>query len=485
MTIFKSAAIVSRKAYTWFVGFFLFLFLLVGSFFRYFLKTKLDASQPEIARFFSELDKVLVYSFWVLLAMAMIFGLVYVRLFFSPLGALIAKARAIKKGSLNIKKSEVIKESRGEWYQLDLSLNKIWKDLKTKKADVEKERNELEALLTAANDAILAVDRDMNIRYYNAPMALFFDQKEEGNWGKKLNEILRSQKIIEGFNECIRTQKSQWVGAQHDMSVDSATHYFQVSISPFLDEKKNRTRGAVAIFHDITDHKKLEKVRMDFVANASHELKTPLTSIQGYLGFIKDSMAKNNSTLEESFKVVENNLFRLNNIIQDLLELSKIESAESVHIENLDTLEITEAVLHDLSGHIREHESDIHMSYEIKKIKANYDLLEHVLVNLVENAIKYTQKGSQIKIRWGEGENYSFLSVKDNGPGIESYHQGRLFERFYRVRDEQNQQAKGTGLGLSIVRNCMVKMEGHVDLKSAPGLGSEFICYFPKHKKGT
>ncbi len=480
MISFKKAKIVSRKAYTWFVGFFIFLLLLAGSFFRFYLKTHLDGNDPKIQVFFSQLDKVLVYFFWGLLLIVLVYGFFYVRLFFGPLSSLISKASAIRKGSLNIKKSEVIKESRGEWYQLDLSLNKIWKDLKTKKADVEKERNELEALLTAANDAILAVDRDMNIRYYNAPMALLFDQKEEGNWGRKLTEILRSQTIIEGFNECLKTQKSQRVQAQHEMSVDSAIHYFQVSISPFWDEKKSRTRGAVAIFHDITDHKKLEKVRMDFVANASHELKTPLTSIQGYLGLIKEKNDLNDSIVENSFSVVESNLFRLNKLIQDLLELSKIESTESVALTSVDTKVVTENVLHDLSGQIEDKKSKIEVIYEIEKIKANEDLLQHVLMNLIENSVKYTQAEAHIKVRWGELSGAYFLSVKDNGPGIESYHQGRLFERFYRVRDEQNQNARGTGLGLSIVRNCMVKMKGSVDLKSAPGLGSEFICYFKK-----
>lgn len=400
------------------------------------------------------------------------------RRFFSPLSILLEKAKAIRKGQFNWKSKEVIKESRGEWYQLDLALNKISKELKKKKADVAKERSELEAVITAANDAVLAVDRDMNIRYYNAPMALFFDHKEEGQWGKKLREVIRNSSIIEAFESALQEQKPQSIQTSQELSMDSTNHYFQISVSPFFDEKKSKPRGAVAIFHDITEHKKIEKVRMDFVANASHELKTPLTSVQGYLSFIQ-TQCQGNEQLDEAFQVVDSNLTRLNRLIGDLLELSKIESAESVEKNALDTIEVTESVLHDIKGRIDEKKQDLFMIYDTKIIQANRELLEHVLINLVENAVKYCPEESNIRIHWGVKDDVTFLSVKDNGPGIESYHQGRLFERFYRIRDEKNQQAKGTGLGLSIVRNALHKLGGHVDVKSAPGLGSEFICYFP------
>ena len=480
MISFNNTKNVSLYAMKWLVGFILGLLLLIGSSFRIYLNKNLQRNELWVQDFLSELDQILVYSFWGLLFIGVLFSIVFVRLFFGPLGALIEKASAIRKGDLNIKKSTVIKESRGEWYQLDLSLNKIWKDLKRKKADVEKERSELDAILTAANDAILAVDKDMNIRYYNAPMAMLFEQKEEGNWGKKITEVIRSQSIIEGFQKCIKEKKSQWVHAQHEMTYDGTIRYYKVSISPFFDEKKSKTRGAVAFFHDITDHKKVEKVRMDFVANASHELKTPLTSVQGYLGLIK-SLSGENEQIAESFSVVENNLDRLNSIIQDLLELSKIESAESIIMESLNTMELTESVIHDLQGQIKDKKQDLHFHFDSKTVYGNREMIEHVIMNLVENAVKYSPSESQIKIKWGQSGEMNFLSVKDNGPGIESFHQGRLFERFYRVRDEQNQMAKGTGLGLSIVRNCMQKMDGTVDVKSAPGLGSEFICYFPEN----
>lgn len=478
MIFSKNVESISWRAFRWLIGFYLICLLTLGSFFRIFVHKKVQFDEVWVQTFIGQLDQTLVYAFWILLVVALLFTFLFIRIFFSPLDVLIGKAKSIKRGQYNLKNSDVIKESVGEWYMLDLTLNKISKDLKRQKAEVEKERGELEAVITAANDAILAVDRDMNIRYYNAPMALFFDQKEEGNWGRHLREVIRNQNIIEAFQKAMKEKKSQRVLATQELSGDSSIHYYEISISPFFDEKKQKPRGAVAIFHDITEHKKVEKVRMDFVANASHELKTPLTSIQGYLNFIEQN-SKDKQDLSEAFSVVNSNVKRLNRLITDLLELSKIESAENLNQQEIVTEEITGNVLHELKSSINEKGHKISQVFDATLLSTNPDLLEHVLINLIENAIKYCPESSEIKIHWGKSGQNTFLSVKDNGPGIESYHQGRLFERFYRVRDEQTQNTRGTGLGLSIVRNSMQKLGGTVDVKSAPGLGSEFICYFP------
>ena len=483
MTFFKTPPELSRQAIRWLVAYFLLLFLMIGAFFRLHINEHLSPGSPESQAFLNDLDFYLVLAFWLLVLGLLGFALLFVRVFFSPLTSLIEKSKSILKGDLRIKKSDVIRESRGEWYQLEINLNKIWRELKRKKAEALKERGELEAVMTAATDPILAVDMDLDIRYYNAPMALLFEEKEweerdDESWGKKLSEVVRNQTIIEAFQAALQKGESQYVEARQEMSMDSVMHFFKVSVSPFMDEKKRKPRGAVAIFHDITDHKRLEKARMDFVANASHELKTPLAAIQGYLEHIKTSYSPSEE-METSFHVIEKNMKRLNSTISDLLQLSRIESAETISMEFINPLEATESVIHDLQASIKKKKQEFFFSYQVDQVKTNPDFLQHILINLVENAVKYSPSESQIKISWMKKGEFSLLSIKDNGPGIESFHQGRLFERFYRVRDEVNQNQKGTGLGLSIVRNAMQKMGGRVDVKSAPGLGSEFLCYFP------
>jgi len=478
MISFKSVRFLSWSAFRWLFSFYILSLLITGSVLRVFIYKSINLEQPGSRDFLGRLDEFLVYSFWSLGFVAFLFSILFAWLFFSPLGVLIAKAKSIRRGSFSKKDSAVIKESRGEWYQLDLALNKISKDLKQRKADVAKERSELEAVITAANDAILAVDREMSIRYYNAPMAHMFDQKDEGHWGKKLKEVIRNQTVLEAFSNALQNQTPQFIQVSQELAVDSNVHYFQVSVSPFFDEKKSKTRGAVAIFHDITEHKKIEKIRVDFVANASHELKTPLTSIQGFLSVIRDSCV-DKKELQESFDIVENNLERLNRLVVDLLELSKIESLENVKREDLNIKDMTETILSDLGQEIRAKGHTISCEYLIEITKTSKELVEHIMINLIENAIKYCPPGSQIKIKWLHDHGFTLLKVKDNGPGIESYHQRRIFERFYRIREGGDPSIGGTGLGLSIVRNSAQRLGGHVDVKSAPGLGSEFICYLP------
>lgn len=480
--IFSSGApSVSRKAFRWLFCFYLLSVLALGSVLRVSLHREFSSENVAFIRFLESLDRTLVYSFWGFVAIGVLFSLVFVRNFFAPLGMLIRKAKRVDRGEGDQDQTLIIKESRGEWYQLDLALAKISKSLYRKNVEVQKERGELEAVISAANDAILAVDRDMNTRYYNAPMAVFFDPTEGGIWGRPLKEVIRNQNIIEAVEKALGTQSSQRIQTSQEISVDSSIHYFQVSISPFFDKEKGRTRGAVAIFHDITEHKKVDKVRMDFVANASHELKTPLTSIQGYLDVIRSGSNENPQTTE-AFRVVDDNLSRLNRLISDLLKLSRVEAIEKASVEALDLHVLVDDVLAQLGERIREKNHVVSVVDSHLQVLANREMLDHVVTNIIENAVKYCPSQSEIKVSWGERDDVLFLSVRDNGPGIESYHQGRLFERFYRVRDETTQHAKGTGLGLSIVKNTMQAMGGSVDVKSAPGLGTEFVCYFPKKK---
>ena len=163
----------------------------------------------------------------------------------------------------------------------------------------------------------------------------------------------------------------------------------------------------------------------------------------------------------------------------DLLELSKIDSLENTLREDLNVREMTESILADLGQEIRAKEHKIECEFLIEEIKTSKELIEHIAINLIHNAVKYCPPKSQIKIKWQHDRGFTLFKVKDNGPGIESYHQRRIFERFYRIREGVDSSIAGTGLGLSIVRNSAQRLGGHVDVKSAPGLGSEFICYLP------
>ena len=481
---------IGRKAMGWLLFFYAFTLLAIGSSLRFFIHKHIDFNSPWVPNFLADLDRFLIYIFWTFIVFGVIFFVIFIWNFFFPLGVLLQKSKIIRKGYMRKKALPPLEESRGEWYSLDLALNKINRDLKKRKADVVRERSELEALVSSANDAILAIDEKKNIRYYNGPMSAFLEQKEEGSWGKTLQSVIRNQSVLEAFDRALATGEVQRIEFSHQMALDSSIRFFDVSISALINDRKNRTFGAVAIFHDITEHKKVEKVRMDFVANASHELKTPLTSIKGYLTMLRDQIASErgeqvpSAQVTTTFEVMEKNLNRLNQLVSDLLNLTKIESSEVTGSEQIFTEDVTESIVQELSAQWQPKNQTLTRIYDCEQVAASRDYLEQVLINLLENAIKYCGEGAEIRIRWWQANDNIVLSVKDTGPGIESYHLGRLFERFYRVRDDERvQQASGTGLGLSIVRHAMLKQGGEVDVKSAPGLGTEFLCYFPNQPR--
>ncbi len=240
MMFSKNVKSISWKVFGWLFGFYVISLLITGAVVHVHLRQTMGNPFPG---FLASIDEVLIYAFWALTLLMAGFGVLFIRYFLSPLEALTVKAISIGKGQYNTKNNPVIGESWGEWYQLDRVLNKISRDLKKRKAELEKERGELEAVIAAANDAILAVDRDMNIRYYNGALSLFFDQKEEETLGHNLREVIRNSPIIEAFQRALKERTPQRIQTELEFSRDSSLHFFEISISPFFDEKKSVPTG--------------------------------------------------------------------------------------------------------------------------------------------------------------------------------------------------------------------------------------------------
>jgi len=447
---------------------------------RLFIHQEFVAAGDSGLAFLAQLDQFLVIAFWVWSILGVVFFLVFVYQFFFPLGVLMENGKLMRDGGYQKHESVPISESLGEWYMLELILLKMNKDLKRRKADAVRERGEVDAIVSAANAAILAVDENQHLRYMNEPMAELLDHREEDLLGRPLQAVLRRGEIIGAFEKALGTRKTQRVEASYQMLNDSSTRFFDISVTPLKEDRKGRGHGAIAIFHDITERKRIEKVRMDFVANASHELKTPLTAVHGYMDILKNEGGLPGNMTDMAFLGVDKNLKRLNQLVSDLLHLTKIEGADPVEKLEVLTEDVTESILHELKPLWTQKNHKVKTVYLASQVFAYREYLEQILINLVGNSIKYCDRPAEIHLTWRSAEGGVVLSVKDNGPGIESYHLGRLFERFYRVRDHQDvQNINGTGLGLAIVRHAMLKQGGKVDVKSAPGLGTEFLCFFP------
>lgn len=401
-----------------------------------------------------------------------------------PFGRLLQKAKSIKRGQYRRSwdtDAEMLQDY-GEWYEFEVTLNKIFREIKKFKENNLSREMEIETLAGAVSDGVIATDSLKKVKYYNGPIALMlgkeYDQRMTSLY---LDEVFRAPKLTLAFDEVIEQKQPRRLQIQTRPHASSETHVFDVIVSPVIDSEKNIFFGVIAVFHDVTESKRIEEVRVDFVANASHELKTPLTSIKGYVdSLVQDVKKKDFSSLEPKLEVVERNVNRLNELVKDLLTLSKLDESEPSNNEEVSTEEITEDVIRMLKGLASAKEQTIIARYNCKVVRAHRIMLDQVLSNLIENSIKYSDDRSQIEVVWDVTDAATILKVKDQGAGISEEHLSRLFERFYRINNGKVVAgAGGTGLGLSIVKNSMLRMGGRVEVDSLPGTGTTFTCYFP------
>jgi two-component system phosphate regulon sensor histidine kinase PhoR len=370
----------------------------------------------------------------------------------------------------------------GEWSDLESALDRIQSDLIQKTDQLSREREELATLMSAISDAIFAVDLEGNPLFFNSRFALLFGGKEFQARKSRLGEIFRAPEILRAYQEAFTEGRTQNVSVALHMSGDSVTHDFTLAVAP-LHRADATVYGAVGIFHDVTELRRAEKIRIDFVANVSHELRTPLTAIKGYADTLKEDVAlKRYDTSEKFLEIILKNVDRLMNLIRDLLDLSWLESSqgeEGFVKTPVGTRELTERALVQLEKRRAEKNHSIETFFGAERVDVDSRRAEQVVVNLVENAIKYTPAGGKISVRWDKLQTSVRLQVSDNGPGIAPEHYPRLFERFYRVDQARSRDVGGTGLGLAIVKHIMQLHGGSISVSGEPGGGTSFTCIFP------
>jgi two-component system phosphate regulon sensor histidine kinase PhoR len=259
--------------------------------------------------------------------------------------------------------------------------------------------------------------------------------------------------------------------------------YFQVH-GTSLQNAAHENIGALIVLNDITHLRRLENVRRDFVANVSHELKTPITAIKGFVETLLEGALDNPEERQHFLQIVAKQIDRLASIIEDLLQLSRIEQNEGkngVHLKRQPLKDILHASIQSRSAPAKDSGVEIDLQCP-PDIKANLDgpLFEQALTNLIDNAIKYSNPNGRILVTAAAKHNEILVSVQDWGIGIEEGHHSRLFERFYRVDKARSRKVGGTGLGLAIVKHIVNIHKGSVSLVSEPGKGSTFTIHLPK-----
>ncbi len=355
-------------------------------------------------------------------------------------------------------------------------IDSIREGLLAKSESLDREREEISTTLSAISDAILAVDLEGAPLFFNHRF-VFLSGMEERLKHRDIRvwEIFRNPEIQGAFRAALSEKRRAEIGAAPIESGAGTQCYYSLSVSP-LNRRSGEAYGAIGIFHDVTELKHAERIRIDFVANVSHELRTPLTAIKGYADTLLHDAKAGRACEPEFLEVIGRNVNRLMSLINDLLDLSALESTdgfgEGLQKSRVSTGEITSRVAQELSREVK-------VKCDCEWVMADSKRLEQVLVNLLDNANKYTPPGSLIEVLWSQEGSETILRVRDQGPGIPLEHHARLFERFYRVDKARSREQGGTGLGLAIVKHIMQRHGGSVSIASAPGQGAIFTCRFP------
>ena len=344
-----------------------------------------------------------------------------------------------------------------------------------------RQRQELEAVLSSMVEGVLAFDREANLISLNGAAARLLGVVAEQVRGRSIQEAVRNPEL----QEFVALTLSQAMIQEREIAFfdDAGERFIQAHGTGLTDATGNRI-GALVVLNDVTNIRRLERMRRDFVANASHEIRTPVTSLKGFIETLQDGAIDDPEAARRFLAIMKKNADRLHAIIEDLLNLSRIErEAErgEVPLEQASLRGIVEEALEASDGPIQAKQIRVELDCPRDlQVRANPSLLVQAIVNLVDNAAKYSEAGSAVAIVCRETERGVAVAVRDSGPGIPREHLPRLFERFYRVDKGRSRSLGGTGLGLAIVKHIVQAHRGEITVESDPGKGSTFTILLPK-----
>lgn len=360
------------------------------------------------------------------------------------------------------------------------AMNKMAENLTVTLDELIRSKNEQSAVLSCLSEGIIAVDIAQRVLVINEAVVGMLDIREPSPEGKFLTEVVRHSEIQKFAERILKTGE----GAENLITLRREKDIFLRLRGAVVVNNEGRKIGAVIAVNDISELKRLENIRRDFVANVTHELKTPITSIKGFLETIQNGAFDDKEELNKFVAIIARQADRLDSLVDDILTLSRIEKESELREVSLESLPLRPVIESAVSANlpkVQEKNIKIEISCpENLQAKINEPFLEQAVSNLIDNALKYSEAGKNIRVECGETENEIFIKVIDEGCGIEAEHIPRLFERFYRVDKSRSRQKGGTGLGLAIVKHVAILHGGRVAVESSPGKGSIFFIYLPK-----
>ncbi|MDO7573822.1 MAG: ATP-binding protein [Oceanospirillaceae bacterium] len=436
-----------------------------------FIRTAL--STERIDEEFNYLRKVIIIAASLTTLIALFIGYWLAMSFARPLRQMTIIANDYAQGHYQLR---IPSDRRDEIGALARSLNKM-ADISARRFNIIKtERDQLSTILKSMNEGVITVNDKGLITHVNRAACRILRTSRERCLGQSLQDMDASNNLNQAFIQCQQEQ----VSVERSIQLDGYTfarHYrLHVTLLKHSDQA-----DAILVLQDTTDVQRMDKMRADFVANASHELKTPITAIRGFAETLIEDEAIERQTQQRFIRKIHGQSIRLSDLVSELLALSRLESNDAAFNTQVDLQQIVQRVCDNLQAVAQGHQVILDLDTEGQPIilLGDENALSQMVTNLVDNAIKYTPAMGHVHVVIEVDASTALLSIKDDGIGIDEANQERIFERFYRVDKARSQSLGGTGLGLAIVKHIVQSHKGSLKLKSKLNQGSTFVIKIP------
>jgi two-component system phosphate regulon sensor histidine kinase PhoR len=421
-----------------------------------------------------ELRNRIYVSAAVITAFFLVLGFILARGFTHPIVEMTYVASRIARGEYNLRLPSLRHDELGE---LALALNNLAQGAQDRIEALTNSRDQIAGVLSGLNEGVIAVNLQQRIVHLNAAARSMLALGDELLLDEPLWEAIRISEISHAVDTCMREQMTV------NATVKRSGKILDLNVSIMRNQETSKASGAIIVLGDFTEMVRLQKIRTDFVANASHELKTPIAAIRGFAETIIDDPEMPDDTRDHFMERVRSQASRLDNIVQDLIHLSRFDSPIDLPADSeINLVSLVNQVFKAKS----EDALDAGVSMEISlpdfpvEVDGDRGGFEQMISNLLDNAIKYTRAGDgQVALRLTTVDDIALIEVEDNGIGIADEEQQRIFERFYRIDRARSRDKGGTGLGLSIVKHVAQSHKGSVSIVSRLGQGTTFAVRIP------
>ncbi len=391
-----------------------------------------------------------------------------------PVTRLTSAAESIADGDY---RERVYIRSHDELGVLARGFNRMSDQLSSREMELRESGQRLTTVLEGMAEGVISLDDRQRVVLANAAAGRLMSFSPSDAQGRPLLEVVRSHKLHAALVECQADQESRRVEIEMG---DQEPRALSVYANLLTEEPTTRF---ILVIQDVTELRRLESMRQEFVANVSHELKTPLSAIKAYAETLSQGALDDRDNRLRFVQNIEDQAERLHQLILDLLSLARIESGQQAFdIGTVDVQEVVTSCLKQQQAQVAAKRLTINSDAHTPNLNvvADEEGVRQILNNLINNAIKYTPEGGSITVAWKGEAEYGVIEVRDSGIGIPAQHLPRLFERFYRVDKARSRELGGTGLGLSIVKHLTQSFNGRVDVESEPGRGTTFTVRLPR-----